>query len=95
MLSLDAQHQNDPKGKIMFLEITGFLIDDSEDDSLKFELDVDPEFEQGVMKALGWESLEAEADGELPLTATQVEAIAAVIKKPLPMDLDLFIGVRP
>ena len=79
----------------MFLEITGFLIDDSEDDSLKFELDVDPEFEQGVMKVLGWESLEAEADGELPLTATQVEAIAAVIKKPLPMDLDLFIGVRP
>ncbi|WP_349971315.1 pyocin S6 family toxin immunity protein [Pseudomonas caspiana] len=79
----------------MFLEITGFLIDDSEDDSLKFELDVDPEFEQGVMKVLGWESLEAEADGELPLTATQVEAIAALIKKPLPMDLDLFIGVRP
>jgi hypothetical protein len=79
----------------MLLEITGFLIDDSEDDSLKFELDVDPEFEQGVINALGWESLEAEAYGELPLTAAQVEAIAAVIKKPLPMDLDLFIGVRP
>lgn len=78
----------------MLLEITGFLIDHSEDDSLKFELDVDPEFEQGVMRALGWESLEAEANGDLPLTGSQVEAIAAVIKKPLPMDLDLFIGVR-
>ncbi|WP_319941738.1 pyocin S6 family toxin immunity protein [Pseudomonas quasicaspiana] len=81
--------------KLMLLEVTGFLMDASEDDSLKFALDVNPEFEQGVMKVLGWETLEAESDGELPLTATQVEAIAAVIKKPLPVDLDLFIGVRP
>ena len=80
--------------QLMFLEITGFMVDDSVDDSLKFVLDVEPEFEQGVMRVLGWESLEAEANGELPLTAAQVEAIATVIKKPLPMDLDLFIGVR-
>jgi hypothetical protein len=78
----------------MFLEITGFLLDDSEDDSIKFELDVDPEFEQAVMDVLGWERLETEVAGELPLTITQVQRIAAVIQEPLPTNLDLFIGVR-
>lgn len=32
--------------KHMFLEITGFLADDCEDSSIKFELDVRPEFEK-------------------------------------------------
>lgn len=78
----------------MFLEITGFLVDDSEDDSIKFSLDVSSEFEAAVMDVLGWESLEAEVVGEFPLTTTQVEEIADVIKEPLPLSLDLFIGVR-
>ena len=47
------------------------------------------------MNILGWESLEAEAMGDLELTAMQVEEISVVIKERLPRDLDLFIGVRP
>lgn len=79
----------------MFLEITGFLVDDSEDDSLKFALNIDSECEAGVMKILGWESLADEANGELPLTTAQVEAVSVLLEEPLPMYLDLFIGVRP
>jgi len=78
----------------MFLEITGFLVDNSADDSIKFELDVKPEFEQAVTDVLGRESIAAEVAGELPLTTSQIEEIADVIKEPLPLDLDLFIGAR-
>ena len=45
------------------------------------------------MKILGWESLAAEADGELPLTDEQTSQIASIIKESLPNDLDFFIGV--
>ncbi|MDN4542935.1 MULTISPECIES: pyocin S6 family toxin immunity protein [unclassified Pseudomonas] len=78
----------------MFLEITGFLAEHDEDDSIKFELDISPEFEQAVMAVLGWQDLAAEADGELPLTRTQVQQIAVAINEQLPTSLDLFIGVR-
>lgn len=78
----------------MFLEITGFLKDDNEDDSIKFELDVHPQFEQAVMDVLGWESLKAEAEGDLPLTTVQIKKIAATINEHIPTDLDMFIGVR-
>lgn len=77
----------------MFLYITGFLPDSAEDSSLKYELDVAPEFEQAVMKILGWESLAAEADGELPLTPEQVSQIGVAINETLPKNLDMFIGV--
>jgi len=77
----------------MYLCVTGFLPDSFEDSSLKYELDVKPEFEKAVMKILGWESLAAEADGELPLTNEQANQIASVVGEPLPKDLDLFIGV--
>lgn len=45
------------------------------------------------MDILGWESLAAEADGELPLSNEQVSQIAAAIKESLPNHLDMFIGV--
>jgi len=77
----------------MHLYITGFLTDDHEDDSLKYDLHVVPEFEQAVMDVLGWKSLVEESDGELPLTKHQIQEIVSVIKEPLPRDLDLFIGV--
>ncbi|MFJ2466632.1 hypothetical protein ATI02_2332 [Pseudomonas baetica] len=77
----------------MYLCITGFLPDSFEDSSLKYELDVAPEFEQRVMDILGWKSLEAEADGELPLTREQVSQIADVVEESLPDNLDMFIGV--
>jgi hypothetical protein len=78
----------------MFLEITGFLADDKEDDSIKFELNVSPEFEQAVMDVLGWDSLAAEANGELPLTDGQVQQLEVAIQQSLPKELELFIGVR-
>ncbi|RON86606.1 hypothetical protein BK635_06600 [Pseudomonas chlororaphis] len=77
----------------MHLYLTGFLSDGFDYTSLKYELDVAPEFEQKVMDILGWESLAAEADGELPLTKEQVMQIAAAIKESLPGHLDMFIGV--
>ncbi|UWF51299.1 pyocin S6 family toxin immunity protein [Pseudomonas sp. N3-W] len=77
----------------MYLCITGFLPDSFEDSSLKYELDVLPEFEQRVMDILGWKSLDAEADGELPLTREQVSQIADVVEESLPDNLDMFIGV--
>ncbi|AZD01989.1 pyocin S6 family toxin immunity protein [Pseudomonas chlororaphis] len=77
----------------MHLYLTGFLPDGFDDTSLKYELDVAPEFEQKVMDILGWESLAAEADGELPLTKEQVSQITVAIKESLPDHLDLFIGV--
>jgi hypothetical protein len=45
------------------------------------------------MEILGGKSLAAEADGELPLTNEQTSQIASAIKKSLPNDIDLFIGV--
>lgn len=77
----------------MYLCITGFLPDSFEDSSLKYELDVAPELEQRVMDILGWKSLDAEADGELPLTREQVSQIADVVEESLPDNLDMFIGV--
>ncbi|MPQ69663.1 MULTISPECIES: pyocin S6 family toxin immunity protein [unclassified Pseudomonas] len=77
----------------MYLCITGFLVDNSVDSSLKYELDVCPEFEQAVMEVLGWKNLADECDGDLPLTSHQVQQIAFVVKESLPDDLDLFIGV--
>ncbi|VVO31837.1 hypothetical protein PS718_05045 [Pseudomonas fluorescens] len=77
----------------MYLCITGFLPDNFEDSSLKYELDIKSEFESKVMEILGWESLEAEADGELPLNDQQTRQIASAIKESLPDNLDLFIGV--
>ena len=78
----------------MFLEITGFLAGDNEDDSIKFEFDVRPEVEQAVMDVLGWDSLAAEANGELPLTGEQVQQLEIAIQQSLPKELELFIGVR-
>ena len=78
----------------MFLEITGFLTDDSEDSSTQFELDVQPEFEKAIRAILGWESLAAECDGELPLTEEHIRKTSSAINEQLPMTLDMFIGVR-
>lgn len=78
----------------MFIYITGFLTDDSEDDSLKFDLDIEPAHERAVMDALGWKNLAENADGELLLTSEQVRQIETVIKQSLPHGLDIFIGVR-
>ncbi|SEM81771.1 hypothetical protein SAMN04487857_105219 [Pseudomonas sp. ok272] len=78
----------------MHLWISGFLAEDNEDDSLKYSLTVLPEFEQMVMDILGWKNLAAECDGELELTREQVRKISLALNEKLPMELDMFIGVR-
>jgi len=78
----------------MYLCITGFLPDSYNDTSLKYELDVAPEFEQQIVSLLGHKSLNAMASGEWLLTPEQVGLIAALVNKPIPRDLDVFIGVE-
>lgn len=75
------------------LYITGFLVDDSEDSSLQYDLDIPSNLEGEVMAVLGWKSMEQECDGELLLTEGQVREISKIIQLQLPLDLDLFIGV--
>ncbi|MDI3352966.1 pyocin S6 family toxin immunity protein [Pseudomonas sp. UYIF39] len=78
----------------MFLWISGFLKDSDEDDSLKYDLTILPEFEVAVMDVLGWKNFDESADGEWLLTGEQVQQVAKALNEQLPTDLDLFIGVR-
>lgn len=78
----------------MLLWISGFLKGDVEDDSLKYDLIVQPEHELAVLGILGWKNLEESPNGEWLLTSEQAQAIAAAVKMQLPTELDLFIGVR-
>lgn len=78
----------------MHLCITGFLKNDSNDTSLKYELGVPPRFEPEVLAVMGWQSLAESPDGEWLLTDDQSHLIAAVINEHLPADLDLFIGLE-
>lgn len=78
----------------MHLCISGFLIDDSDDDSLKFELDVPEHQEQGVMEVMGWKNFAEGAEGEFALHTKQIQQIEQVLKEPLPHHLALYIGVE-
>jgi hypothetical protein len=78
----------------MYLCISGFLTDSSEDDSLKFELDVDRSYTEQLVQLLGHESLSAMAECEWSLTIEQTEKISILIGEVLPKDLNLFIGVE-
>ncbi|MFJ2333435.1 pyocin S6 family toxin immunity protein [Pseudomonas helleri] len=78
----------------MFLEITGFRAIGSDDKSIKFELDVPSEYEPTVLDILDWKSLVAECGGELQLTREQILKISSAINEILPIDLELYIGVR-
>jgi hypothetical protein len=78
----------------MHLCITGFLAGDSDDTSLKYELDVPPHLEQAVLDAMGWPSIAESPDGEWLLTGEQSQQISTAINGQLPGHLDLFIGVE-
>ncbi|PYB85210.1 pyocin S6 family toxin immunity protein [Pseudomonas soli] len=77
----------------MFINLTGFLKEDHLDNSLKYDLDIPAVHEKEVMKLLGWQSLEAESDGELPLTDEQAAKIFSLLGNQKPEDLDFFVGV--
>ncbi|MGW7773002.1 pyocin S6 family toxin immunity protein [Pseudomonas machongensis] len=78
----------------MFINLTGFLKDYELDDSLKYDFDIPPEHEKDIMSLLNWQSLEAESDGELPLSDEQAEKIFSLLGNPKPDGLDFFVGVR-
>jgi len=78
----------------MYLCIHGFLPDNDEDDSLKFELDIDGSFNEQIVQPLGHRSLNAMAECEWLLTSEQVAHLSSIIGQPLPTDLKLFIGVE-
>ncbi|MGY1447174.1 pyocin S6 family toxin immunity protein [Pseudomonas chlororaphis] len=78
----------------MYLCITGFLLNSTEDDSLKYELDVDSIYNKQIVETLGYTSLNAMEEGEWLLTNEQITAISEIIGLPLPTDLKLYIGVE-
>ena len=77
----------------MYLCITGFLPDDNDDDSLKFELDIDPVYHEQVMRLLGYSTLNEMAEGLSELSSSQITAIANLTGESLPADLQLLIGL--
>ncbi len=77
----------------MYLCITGFLRDDNDDDSLKFELDIDPIYHEQVMRLLGYSTLNEMAEGLSELNSGQITAIENLTGESLPADLQLFIGL--
>lgn len=78
----------------MYLCISGFLVDSTEDDSIKFELVVDRSHNEKIVQLLGHESLNAMAECEWPLTMEQVETLSNLIGHDLPTSLKLYIGVE-
>ncbi|MNL12917.1 hypothetical protein D3C87_1338000 [compost metagenome] len=77
----------------MYLCITGFL-SDNEDDSLKFELNLDSSFNDQIVQLLGHRSLNAMAEGLWPLTSEQIAQIFELIEQSIPTDLEILIGVE-
>lgn len=78
----------------MYLCICGFLADSAEDDSLKFELDLDSSFNDQILQLLGHRSLNAMAECEWLLASEQAAQISEIIGQSLPANLKLFIGVE-
>lgn len=78
----------------MNLCISGFLPENPEDDSLKFELELEGSFNDQIVQLLGHKSLNAMAEGEWLLTDEQITRVSALIEQPLPNHLKLFIGVE-
>ncbi|MFJ2333434.1 pyocin S6 family toxin immunity protein [Pseudomonas helleri] len=78
----------------MHLCISGFLPESSEDDSLKFEHDLDSSLNDHIVQLLGHKTLNAMAEGEWLLTNEQIAHISEITGVSLPTDLKLFIGVE-
>ncbi|MFL6606883.1 pyocin S6 family toxin immunity protein [Pseudomonas alvandae] len=77
----------------MYLSISGFLPAEDEDDSLKFDLDLNESYNSRILQLLGHSSLNAMSEGEWLLTKEQVIELSQIIGESLPTDLDLYIGV--
>jgi len=78
----------------MHLCISGFLLDASEDDSMKFEFDVPAHREKEVMAVMKWKVFAEGAEGEFVLSHTQIQQIEKVLGTRLPSNLALYIAVE-
>ncbi|MGI3747919.1 MAG: pyocin S6 family toxin immunity protein [Janthinobacterium lividum] len=78
----------------MYPCISGFLADSSEDESLKFELDLDESHIQEILPILGLQSINEMAAGEWLLSNEQIMKVSALVGRPLPTDLQMFIGLE-
>jgi hypothetical protein len=77
----------------MYLYIFGFLLDSSEDDSLKFQLEIDASLNEKILLILGEPNVDAMAEGDSLLSSGQITQLSSLIGQPLPNDLKLLIGV--
>lgn len=77
----------------MYIYIFGFSLENSEDDSLKLQLEIDSSFNEQVLRLLGQKNLDAMIENEQPLTTEQVTELSSIIGQPLPTDLRLVIGI--
>jgi hypothetical protein len=78
----------------MHLCISGFLLDSTEDDLLKFEFVPDGLFNDQVVQLLGYKNFYAMPAGEWLLTREQTEKISELIGQSLPANLKLYISVE-
>ena len=78
----------------MYPCISGFLADSSEDESLKFELDLDESHIQEILPILGLQSISEMAAGEWLLSNEQILRVSILAGRPLPTDLQMFIGLE-
>jgi hypothetical protein len=74
--------------------ISGFLAESSQDESLKFELDLDESHIQEILPILGLQSINEMAAGEWLLSSEQIMKLSALVGSPLPTDLQMFIGLE-
>lgn len=77
----------------MYLCITGFLRDE-DDDSLRFEIHLDPSFNEKVATLMGHSSLITMAQGLWELNETQAQQISSMTGEKLPHDIELLIGIE-
>lgn len=78
----------------MHLCISGFLLDSTKDDFIKFELVPDHSFNDRIVQILGHTNFYAMPAGEWRLTGEQIGKISELIGQTLPADLKLYIGVE-
>ena len=78
----------------MYLSISGFLPGNTDDDSLKFEFNLNSSFNDQIVQLLGHRNFNAMAEGEWLLTDEQIAQISELTGQSLPTDLKLFIGIE-
>lgn len=74
-----------------YLYLSGFLKEDSEDDSLKYEFEVPPEHQAAILAIMGWRTLDDSQGNGWELSSEQVAKISTVIGRQLPTFLILYI----